>query len=105
MESGQVTDTTRQRLKEILEDKNKREIFAEVISQEEEDEGVVEEVMEDEGKVRGEEGWGCAGPSTVFLNAPGGGAGALSGCRPRRRRAGPVWIRCAAPEHCLSRRP
>ena len=38
MESGQVTDTTRQRLKEILEDKNKREIFAEVISQEEEDE-------------------------------------------------------------------
>ncbi|GIT04268.1 MAG: hypothetical protein CM1200mP28_15270 [Deltaproteobacteria bacterium] len=31
MESGQVTDTTRQRLKEILEDKNKREIFAEVI--------------------------------------------------------------------------
>ena len=37
MESGQVTDTTRQRLKEILEDKNKREIFAEVISQEEED--------------------------------------------------------------------
>ena len=38
MESGQVTDTTRQRLKEILEDKNKREIFAEVISKEEEDE-------------------------------------------------------------------
>jgi len=38
MESGQVTDTIRQRLKEILEDKNKREIFAEVISQEEEDE-------------------------------------------------------------------
>ena len=38
MESGQVTETTRQRLKEILEDKNKREIFAEVISQEEEDE-------------------------------------------------------------------
>ena len=36
MESGQVTDTTRQRLKEILEDKNKREIFAEVISKEEE---------------------------------------------------------------------
>ena len=33
-----MTDTTRQRLKEILEDKNKREIFAEVISQEEEDE-------------------------------------------------------------------
>jgi len=31
MESGQVTDTTRQRLKEILEDKYKREIFAEVI--------------------------------------------------------------------------
>ena len=38
MESGQVTYTTRHRLKEILEDKNKREIFAEVISQEEEDE-------------------------------------------------------------------
>ena len=38
MESGQVTDTTRQRLKEILEDKHKREIFAEVISKEEEDE-------------------------------------------------------------------
>ena len=38
MKSGQVTVTTRQRLKEILEDKNKREIFAEVISQEEEDE-------------------------------------------------------------------
>ena len=37
MESGQVADTTRQRLKEILEDKNKREIFAEVISQEEDD--------------------------------------------------------------------
>ena len=36
--SGQVNDTTRQRLKEILEYKNKREIFAEVISQEEEDE-------------------------------------------------------------------
>ena len=33
-----MTVTTRQRLKEILEDKNKREIFAEVISQEEEDE-------------------------------------------------------------------
>ena len=33
-----MTDTTRHRLKEILEDKNKREIFAEVISQEEEDE-------------------------------------------------------------------
>jgi len=31
MESGQVTDTTRQRLKEILEDKYKREIFAELI--------------------------------------------------------------------------
>ena len=38
MKEGQVTDSTRQRLKEILEDKNKREIFAEVISQEEEDE-------------------------------------------------------------------
>jgi len=38
MEAGQVTDSTRQKLKEILEDKNKREIFAEVISQEEEDE-------------------------------------------------------------------
>ena len=38
MESGQVTDTTRHRLKEILEDKNKREIFAEVVLQEEEDE-------------------------------------------------------------------
>ena len=38
LESSQVTDTIRQRLKEILEDKNKREIFAEVISQEEEDE-------------------------------------------------------------------
>ena len=36
--SGQVNDTTRQRLKEIMEDKNKREIFAEVLSQEEEDE-------------------------------------------------------------------
>ena len=36
--SGLVNETTRQRLKEILEDKNKREIFAEVISQEEEDE-------------------------------------------------------------------
>ena len=36
--SGQVNDTTRQRLKEIMEDKNKREIFAEIISQEEEDE-------------------------------------------------------------------
>ena len=33
-----MTDTTRQRLREILEDKNKREIFAEVISKEEEDE-------------------------------------------------------------------
>jgi len=31
MESGQVTDTTRQGLKEILEDKYKREIFAELI--------------------------------------------------------------------------
>ena len=38
MEAGQVTDSTRQKLKEILEDKNKREVFAEVISQEEEDE-------------------------------------------------------------------
>ena len=38
MELGQVTDPTRQRLKDILEDKNKREIFAEVISKEEEDE-------------------------------------------------------------------
>ena len=38
MESGQVTDPTRQRLKENLEDKNKRESFAEVISKEEEDE-------------------------------------------------------------------
>ena len=38
MESGQVTGTTRQRLKKILEDKNKRGIFAEVISKEEEDE-------------------------------------------------------------------
>ena len=42
MEAGQVTDSTRQRLKEILEDKNKREIFAEVISQEEEDEACEE---------------------------------------------------------------
>ena len=46
MESGQVTDTTRQRLKEILEDKNKREIFAEVISQEEEDEAFDEFMIE-----------------------------------------------------------
>ena len=38
MESGQVTDTTRQRLKEILEDKNKREIFSEVNPKVEEDE-------------------------------------------------------------------
>ena len=38
MKSGQVTDNTRQMLKEILEDKNKREIFAEVISHEDEDE-------------------------------------------------------------------
>ena len=33
-----MTDTRRQRLKEIQEDKNKREIFAEVISRKEEDE-------------------------------------------------------------------
>ena len=46
MESGQVPDTTRQRLKEILEDKNKREIFAEVISQEEEDEALDEFMIE-----------------------------------------------------------
>ena len=38
MESGQVTESSRKKLKEILEDKNKRDIFAEVISKEEEDE-------------------------------------------------------------------
>ena len=42
MESGQVTATARQRLKEILENKNKWEIFAEVISKEEENEFLIE---------------------------------------------------------------
>lgn len=46
VESGKVTDSTRQRLKEILEDKNKREIFAEVLSKEEEDEAFDEFMIE-----------------------------------------------------------
>ena len=46
LESGQVTDTTRKRLKEILEDKNKREIFAEIISKEEEDDAFDEFMIE-----------------------------------------------------------
>ena len=35
-ELGEVTDVTKKRLKEILEDKNKREKFAEVLTKEEE---------------------------------------------------------------------
>ena len=34
-ELGEVTDVTKKRLKEILEDKNKREKFAEVLTKEE----------------------------------------------------------------------
>ena len=37
-ELGEVTDVTKKRLKEILEDKNKREKFSEVLSKEVEEE-------------------------------------------------------------------
>ncbi len=44
-ELGEVTDVTKKRLKEILEDKTKREKFAEVLSKEVEEEESFDEFM------------------------------------------------------------
>ena len=46
-ELGEVSDVTKKRLKEILEDKNKREKFAEVLTKEEEvtEMGEIDEFM------------------------------------------------------------
>ena len=45
-ELGEVTDVTKKRLKEILEDKNKREKFAEVLTKEEEEVTEMSEIDE-----------------------------------------------------------
>ena len=50
-ELGEVTDVTKKRLKEILEDKNKREKFAEVLTKEEEEEVTEMSEIDEFGKV------------------------------------------------------
>ena len=50
-ELGEVTDVTKKRLKEILEDKNKREKFAEVLTKEEEEEVTEMSEIDEFGKI------------------------------------------------------